>query len=235
MFNPEDTSIAPRLEIAEKACGHAFSDRRLLLRSLTHPSAVDDSIADSYERLEFLGDSIIGSIIAEEIFTRFPHLTEGGMTRIKVSVVTGSVLASVAQSVGLEDAIVLGQSERRSGGRGRVSALENVFEALTAALYLDAGIDKAREWVLGTLGPLISEDVAASPESPKSLLQEIVQSKGKAPTYRITGHEGPPHDRSFSAVVEIDGEVVGEGVGRSKREAEAAAAKMALSGTARGD
>jgi ribonuclease-3 len=138
------------------------------------------------------------------------------------------VLASVAQSTGLEDTIVLGESELRSGRRGRVSALEDTYEALTAALFLDAGMEAAREWVLSTLGPLISEDVAATPANPKSVLQERIQACGEAPVYRITGHEGPPHDRSFTAVVEVGGKVTGSGSGRSKREAEAAAAAAAL-------
>jgi ribonuclease-3 len=221
-------TLEDKLALAEKIVGHTFSDRTLLQRALTHPSAVDDSTADSFERLEFLGDSIIGAIIAEEVFSRFPGLSEGGMTRIRISLVAGPVLASVAQASGLEDAIVLGESELKSGMRGRVSALEDAYEALTAALYLDAGPDAARDWVLGTLGPLISEDVASTPENPKSVLQELVQASGSAPVYRIIGHEGPPHERTFTAVVEVAGEVVGTGVGRSKREAEAAAAAQAL-------
>jgi ribonuclease-3 len=208
--------------------GHTFRDRALLQQAITHPSAVNDSVHESFERLEFLGDSIIGSVVAEEVFRRFPDMHEGGMTRIRISLVAGPVLASAAHLAGLEDAIILGESEIRTGKRGRVSALEDTYEAVTAALYLDAGIDAARAWVLGTLGPLIREDVATTPANPKSVLQETVQSFGATPVYRITGHEGPPHDRSFAAVVEVSGEVVGQGSGRTKREAEAAAAAAAL-------
>jgi ribonuclease III len=221
-------SVEERLRIAEEAVGHVFSDRALLKQALTHPSATINPNAESFERLEFLGDSIISAIVAEEVFRRFPRMSEGGMTRIRISLVAGPVLSSVAQLAGLEDAIILGESEIRSGKRGRVSALEDTYEAITAALYLDAGIDAARRWVLETLGPLIREDVASVPANPKSVLQEHVQSFGIAPAYRITGHEGPPHERSFTAVVEVAGEVVGQGAGRTKREAEAAAAAAAL-------
>jgi ribonuclease-3 len=224
----QELTIHEKLLIAERAVGHTFRDRSLLRQAVTHPSAVNDSVHESFERLEFLGDSIIGAVVAEEVFRRFPHMHEGGMTRIRISLVAGPILASAAQSVGLEEAIVLGESEIKTGKRGRASALEDTYEAITAALYLDAGIDVAREWVLRTLGPLIREDVATTPANPKSALQEAVQSFGTSAIYKITGHEGPPHDRSFTAVVEVGGKVVGQGYGRTKREAEAEAAAAAI-------
>jgi len=218
-----------RLSRAEKVLGHAFADRELLRRALTHPSAVDITEADGfYERLEFLGDSVLGFIIAEETYRRFPKMREGGMTRIKVSLVAGSVLSGVARDLGLADAIIVGDSERGTGGRGLTSALENAYEALTAALYLEGGMDVAREWVLRTLGPLITEDVATTPENPKSELQEIVQANGQSPHYTTLAEDGPPHDRTFSVQVEVDGKVLGKGTGRTKREAEAVAAAAAI-------
>jgi ribonuclease-3 len=134
----------------------------------------------------------------------------------------------VAASLGLAEAIVVGQSERGTGGRGLKSALGNVFEALVAALYLDAGIETARTWVLATLGPLISEDVAGSLENPKSELQETLQSRGKSPTYRLVSQDGPPHARTFTVQVEVGGSVMGSGKGHTKKEAEAAAAAAAI-------
>ncbi len=217
------------VRIAEKAVGHRFADRALLTRALTHPSAVearDESVY--YERLEFLGDSVLGFLVAEEVFRRYPDMDEGGMTRLKVSVVNGAVLAAVSAELGLTDAIIVGESERGTGGRGLTRALENVYESLVAALYLDAGLDVTRAWVLKTLGPRIDERSAEVPESPKSRLQELTQADGIAPVYRLLGHEGPPHDRTFSVAVEIGGSVAGEGSGRSKKEAEAAAATAAL-------
>lgn len=225
----EQVPLEERLSIAEGIVGHRFADKTLLQRALTHPSAVEDRDPDLYyERLEFLGDSIIGFIIAEELFRRFPGMTEGGMTRIKVSLVSGVTLGQVASELGLQDALILGESVIATGGRGMKSALENAFEAVTAALYLETDLDTTRAWVLSTLGPLISEEVADSPENPKSMLQEVTQMSGDTPVYRITGYMGPPHDRTFTAVVEVGGKTVGEGSGRSKKEAEVAAASAAL-------
>jgi ribonuclease-3 len=181
-----------------------------------------------YERLEFLGDSVLGLLVSEEIYRRFPQMHEGGMTRIKVSVVSGTALARVAAELGLADAIIFGESERGTGGRGMSRALENVYEALTAALFLDGGIDVARTWVLSTLGPLITEEVAESPENPKSALQEMTQAGGEAPSYLLLGHDGPPHARVFTVAVEVAGKRLGTGSGHSKKEAEAAAAAAAL-------
>lgn len=214
---------------AERIIGHRFSDRTLILRALTHPSALEDSpLKRSYERLEFLGDSIVGFTVAEEIFDRFPDMLEGGMTRIKISLVSGATLSAVAAELGFEEAIVFGASYQGTGGRGIASALENVYESTVAALYLDAGLDVARDWVLATLGPRISADTADSPENPKSSLQEALQAQGILPTYRVVGHSGPPHDRVFTAEALAGDKVIGAGTGTSKKEAEAAAAAEAL-------
>ena len=224
---PRDDAF--RLELAENIIGRRFNDRELLRRALTHPSAVEGTDAESfYERLEFLGDSILGFIIAEETFRRFPSMREGGMTRIKVSLVAGSVLSNVARDLGLLDTLIVGRSERGTGGRGLNSALENTYEALTAAIYLDGGLDDARSWVLRTLGPLITEGVASTPENPKSQLQELVQASGETAVYHTVAAEGPPHARTFSVTVDVAGATLGEGSGRTKREAEAAAAFEAL-------
>ncbi|HET6352104.1 MAG TPA: ribonuclease III [Coriobacteriia bacterium] len=223
-----------RVRIVEAATGHTFGDRDLALRSVTHPSAVESNIAESFERLEFLGDSVLGLVIAEEVYRRFPHLDEGGMTRIRISLVAGSVLSVVAKDSGLEDALLFGESEMRSGMRGRTSALEDIYEAVTAALYLDGGVEVARAWVLRTLGPHIDVDAAASPANPKSVLQELVQAAAGSVHYRIASHEGPPHERTFTAEVLVNEELAGTGSGRSKREAEAAAAEAALAALEKG-
>ncbi len=218
-----------RLDRAEEITSHTFRDRELLRRALTHPSASEGRDPSCYyERLEFLGDSVVGFLIAEEVYRRFPELPEGGMTRVKVSVVAGSTLADVASRIGLEECIILGDSERGTRGRGLESALENAFEALTAALYLDGGIRVARRWVLRTLGPRISSEPASTHENPKSHLQELLQARGVAPEYRIVEVVGPPHDRVFTAVVGAGDTELGRGNGRSKKEAEAEAAAHAL-------
>jgi ribonuclease-3 len=230
---PDDSALLDR---AEEIVGHHFSDRSLLRCALTHPSVMSDNLAENdgvYERLEFLGDSILGFLIAAEAFTRFPEMREGGMTRIRVALIAGSVQSSVARELGLADVLILGKGEQHTGGRGMASALENAYEALTAAVYLDAGLDAARQWMLRTMGPLITEETAASPHNPKSELQELVQAQGKAPIYVGLGQSGPPHSRTFSVGVEVDGVRLGRGSGRTKREAEAAAAAAAIKRLAR--
>lgn len=217
------------LDKAEKIIGREFFNRGLLQVALTHPSyGKHTRSTNNYERLEFLGDSILGFIIAEETFGRFPDLEEGGLTRIKVSLVSGASLSKVCGDEGLGECIIFGDSEAGTKGRGLHSALENVYEALVAALYLDGGIDAAREWILRTLGPHISRDIATEPESPKSSLQEYLQARRKKPYYRITDIIGPPHDRVFQAEVYCDDETLGVGEGHSKKAAEAAAAAQAL-------
>jgi ribonuclease-3 len=219
------------LDRAQQIVGHSFADRSLLRRALTHPSVMSDAAAENdgvYERMEFLGDSILGFLIAEEAFQRFPDMREGGMTRIRVSLIAGSVQSAVARDLGLADVLILGKGEQHTGGRGMASALENAYEALTAAIYLDAGLDAARQWMLRTMGPLITEETAASPHNPKSALQELVQAEGEAPVYVQLGQSGPPHSRTFSVAVQVDGKQLGQGSGRTKREAEAAAAAVAL-------
>jgi ribonuclease-3 len=223
-----------RIALAESILGHTFHDKDLVQRALTHPSAVEGRNPEAYyERLEFLGDSIVGFLIAEELYARFPSMDEGGLTRIRVSVVSRTALGLVAAKLGLADAIVVGQSERGTGGRGLKSALGNVYEALVAALYLDAGMSEAGRWVLATLGPLISEDVAASLENPKSALQEMLQARGEAPVYQLVSQEGPPHARTFKLEVLVDGKVMGSGCGHTKKDAEAAAAAAAMERLAR--
>ncbi|NTU88300.1 MAG: ribonuclease III, partial [Actinobacteria bacterium] len=210
--------------------GYSFTDTSLAQAAIMHPSALDDGDFEySYERLEFLGDSLVGLYTAEEIYRRFPLLDEGKMTRIKVALVSGISLAAISTSLGISDVIVFGGSEKGTGKRGLQSALENVYESIVAALYLDGGDEVARTWVIGTLGPHISEDYALEAENPKSLLQEVLQANRITPSYEVVAVDGPPHDRTFTSNVVADGEVLGTGQGRSKKDAEANAANDALS------
>lgn len=220
-----DAAIA----LAEQLLGYTFKDRTYIRAAITHPSAVKHTATSyNYERLEFLGDSILGAVVAEELFTRYPDLEEGGLTRIKVSLVAGAMLSQVALAIGLDKVIIFGDSETGTDRRGLHSALENVYEAVVAALYIDGGIACARSWIAQTLFPYISKDIAAEPENPKSSLQELLQAHGKRPEYEITGTDGPPHQRTFHAQATLDGAVIGTGSGRSKKEAEANAAAAAL-------
>ncbi len=217
------------LDEAERVVGYRFADRGLLAEALTHPSYSTNEPTDPhYERLEFLGDAALGLIIVEEIHRRFPLLAEGGMTKLKIGVVSGPVLAEAAQNLGLGPVIRLGDSERSDGGRGRSSALENAFEAVVGAIYTDAGLDAAREFVLRVLGNLIDPAFLDDLEHPKSRLQELLQSRGEVPVYRIVAEVGPPHERMFRAEVLLGERVLGTGTGTSKRAAEMAAAEDAL-------
>ena len=186
------------------------------------------SVRYSYERLEFLGDSVLGAIVASKAFNQFHELDEGGLTRIKVALVSGASLADVAEGLGLADVIMFGSSEQGTGKRGLHSALENVYEAIVAALYLDAGIDEARRFVEDTLIDRMSLALANEPENPKSALQEKLQEDGITPTYRLVETQGPPHDRTFVAQVFAGDQGLAQGTGRTKKEAESQAAKSTL-------
>lgn len=218
-----------KLKRAQEILGYQFKDSAILLAAITHPSATEGRpVKFSYERLEFLGDSILGAVVANEAFHEFPELDEGGLTRIKVALVSGSSLADVADKLGFADVIVFGSSERGTGRRGLHSALENVYEAVVAALYLDAGIEGAQAFVRRTLIPKMSLDMAKEPENPKSALQEKLQEEGITPTYKLVETQGPPHDRTFISQVFAGVKALASGMGRTKKEAESQAARAAL-------
>ena len=218
-----------KLARAQDILEYRFENPTILLAAITHPSATEGKpVKFSYERLEFLGDSILGAIVANEAFHAYPELDEGGLTRIKVALVSGTSLASVAEKLGFADVIVFGSSERGTGRRGLHSALENVYEAVVAALYLDADIDGARAFVRRTLIPKMSLDMAKEPENPKSALQEKLQEEGITPTYKLVETQGPPHDRTFISQVFAGMKALASGMGRTKKEAESQAAKAAL-------
>ena len=218
-----------KLGRAEKIIQHDFNDKQLILSAITHPSATEGrAVKYSYERLEFLGDSVLGAIVASVAFHRYHDLDEGGLTRIKVALVSGTSLSDVASDLGFADVIVFGSSEAGTGRRGLHSALENVYEAVVAALYLDGGIDCAREFIDRTLIPKMSIDMAKEPENPKSALQERLQEDGITPTYKLIETQGPPHDRTFVAQVFAGSRGLASGTGRTKKEAESQAAKSTL-------
>ena len=218
-----------KLARAQEILDYRFDSEHLLLSAITHPSATEGkSVKYSYERLEFLGDSILGAIVAAIAFHRLHDLDEGGLTRIKVALVSGASLSDVAGRLGFADVIVFGSSETGTGKRGLHSALENVYEAVVAALYLDGGIGAAQEFVERTLIPRMSLDMAREPENPKSALQEKLQEDGITPTYKLVETQGPPHDRTFVAQVFAGTQGLARGTGRTKKEAESQAAKSTL-------
>jgi ribonuclease-3 len=213
---------------AERVLGHIFVDRRLLERSLTHASA---SALASNERLEFLGDRVLGLVIAEKLHAAFPYDQEGALALKFNALVRKEACAIAAEAAGLSPFIILAGSEAESGGRKKAAILAGTCEAVIAALYLDGGYDVARAFIGHWWADLISS-LGTDMRDAKTSLQEWAQSrKGSErspPTYRLVGREGPDHAPRF--VVEVDvpgaGSVLGEG--GSKREAEQAAAKALL-------
>lgn len=218
-----------RLEDAERLLGHVFADRALLRTALTHPSyAAEHADADTYDRLEFLGDAVLGFVVSDHVYRAFPSESEGKLTRRKHFVVAGDALAEAAEVLGLPDYVLLGSGANAAGERQRASILENTVEALIGALYLDGGLDVARVFVLRVLGERL--DAERVPEvDPKSALQQWTQwHSGSLPEYRITDVAGPVHARTFTAEVLVDGTALGTGSGPSKQAAEKAAAGNAL-------
>jgi ribonuclease-3 len=181
------------------------------------------------ERLEFLGDAILGSVVTDLVFTRYPELAEGELARLRAAVVNTHALAEQARAVRLGEHIRLGRGEEGSGGREKDSLLANTFEAVVGAVYLDRGIEAVTNALVPLFERKISDEVEAGQRyDAKTALQEVsVRDTGELPTYRISS-SGPDHDKRFSAHVFVDGDLCGVGSGRSKKEAEQNAAREAL-------
>jgi ribonuclease III len=213
----------------EDALGWTFRDLALLERALAHRSycAEHPGVA-SNERLEFLGDAVLGVIVTDYVFREFELFTEGDLAKLRAAVVNSEVLAEVASEIGLGEAVRLGRGEDASGGRAKPSILGDAMEAVIAAVYLDGGWAAARALVLRLLEPRIV-DGATGPGAfdYKGRLQELTaQRLDQHPRYRVRS-EGPDHERRFFATVLVHGEALGEGEGRSKKQAEMAAARAA--------
>lgn len=216
----------------EKEIGYRFLDRSLLETALTHSSYANERHGEqvqSYERLEFLGDSILGLVAAEYLFAHEPPLPEGQMTRLRAELVCEASLHRTALALSLGDAMRLGKGEEHTGGRTRPSILADMVEAVIAAIYLDAGMDEARRFVLDKIlcGAEISDTHRGADY--KTRLQELVQRRSdRHIAYVLTDESGPDHDKRFTFEARINGEAVGSGVGRTKKEAEQMAARKAL-------
>jgi ribonuclease-3 len=228
--DPQDDA---RLQLA---LGWNFTDLELLERALTHRSYCSEhGLEESNERLEFLGDAVLGFVVTTYAYDRFPHLPEGELAKLRAAVVSAETLAVVAQELDVGACLRLGKGEDVSGGRGKPSILADAMEALIAAVYLDGGIDPARGFILSLFAPLVASAgeraaEASFTEDWKSALQEWSQAQGRGlPHYRLAAAEGPDHRRRFDIEVLLEGEIVARAEGRSKKEAEQQAAKAALS------
>ncbi len=213
----------------ENNIGYRFRDDTLLAEALTHSSYANEHglgrIACN-ERLEFLGDTVLSTITAEYLFAITPELPEGELTKRRAALVCEGALARFATELGLGDFLMLGRGEEKGGGRQRPSILADCFEAVVAAVYLDGGMPKARELVLRFI---VSDDVAGDARDYKTELQEIVQQNPEERLrYVLTDESGPDHDKLFTFEVHLNSNVIGRGSGRSKKQAEQAAAREAL-------
>ncbi len=215
--------------------GRSFTRPELLLQALTHPSAAPRGrLSERYERLEFLGDRVLGLVIADMLFRAFPQESEGELARRLAVLVQRDSLARVAASVGLGPHLRLSRGEEESGGRVNPGLLADACEAVIAALYLDGGLAAAAGFVARYWQPLIEEDTRP-PQDAKTALQEWAQGAGLAlPVYRTVRAEGPAHDPVFAVEVRVDGYEAVQATGRSKRVAERAAAAALLASIRRG-
>lgn len=221
---------APRSDPAalERALGHTFGDRDLLTLALTHRSA---SGSRNNERLEFLGDSVLGHVIAAELFLRFPAATEGQLTRARARLVNGEALARIGEHFALGDFVRLGPGEMKSGGFRRGSILADCVEALIGAVYLDAGLETARARVLAWYAPLLeSLRIEQVSKDPKTRLQEFLQGRGlPLPRYEVLETTGKSHEQRFRVACTCEGiEAPVEAWGDSRRVAEQIAAEAIL-------
>ena len=209
-----------------------FNHPELLKEALTHRSYLNEhpaSLLSSNERLEFLGDAILEFLISEMLFNRFPHSSEGILTASRSQMVQTKSLAQAALKFDLGSFLLLSKGEEEGGGRQNLSLLENAFEALIGAIFLDQGLEKTKEFVFNYFDPIIKSLKPSDLKDAKSLLQEITQEKEKiTPVYKILSQEGPDHAKIFSVAVYLNNKKLGEGRGPSKRKAEEEAAKETL-------
>jgi len=221
-------------DVLEARVGYRFRDRGLLEHALTHKSKANDDpsggVADN-ESLEFLGDAVLGLVVSDALFRAFPTYSEGQKSKIKANLVSTASLAEMAALMGLGDHMILGRGEEKTGGRHKQALLADTCEALIAAIYLDGGLEPARQFLMREFGRHIEE--ARQPEyfgrDHKSRLQERLQGLGRPlPSYRITSEVGPDHSKLFYVEVVVGDAVLAQGAGRTKKDAEQEGARLAL-------
>jgi ribonuclease-3 len=221
-MTPRRSDLDPLFEIL----GHRFADPKLLAEALTHPSAQArrENQRQSYERLEFLGDRVLGLVVAELLWRRFPDEAEGELTRRHTGLVRRESLVEVARTLGLGAFIILSPGEAQAGSRDNSSVLADACEAVIAALYLDGGLEAAARFVLRCWEPLLRGSLKP-PRDPKTALQEWAQGRGRGlPTYETLSVAGPAHKRVFTVSARVEGVEAATASGSSKRAAETAAA-----------
>jgi ribonuclease III len=217
----------------QQQLGFTFHNPDLLKHALTHSSYLNENkelAPVSNERLEFLGDALLGLIIAEKLYNDFPQYTEGEMTQIRAALVKGDTLCKIAKAIKLGDYLIFGKGEETTGGREKSANLESALEAVIAAVYLDRGLSLTRELVLRLFAEEFDKAIKrTSVIDYKSKLQEVMQGEcRRVPVYILVDAAGSEHERQFTIDVKLDDKVLGRGTGRSKKAAEAEAARIAL-------
>ncbi|OGU15541.1 MAG: ribonuclease III [Geobacteraceae bacterium GWC2_53_11] len=224
--------MATNIQQLEHLLAYQFRDWNLLAQALTHPSFVNESCGDTgdYQRLEFLGDAVLGLLLAEMLYECYPDWAEGALSQLRARLAGQDVLADRARWLGIAPFIQLGRGEEHTSGREKDSILADILEAVIAALYRDGGLQVARTFVIRLFEGLVAapETLAFGRDS-KSELQEYLSSNGYSPPeYQLIEESGPPHDRQFSFQIIANGTVIGTGQGKSKKIAQQAAAARAL-------
>ena len=215
----------------EAAIGYHFQNITLLQNALTHSSYANERWHNSLmsnERLEFLGDSILGMQVAEFLFRSFPDRPEGELTRMRADMVCEKTLAAIAEQIGLGQHLLLGHGEDRLGGRKRNSILADAVESVIAACYLDGGMDAAKAFIQRFVLCHVPVAQMQNVDYKTTLQEKVQQKKNQTLQYRLVGESGPDHDKQFQVEVSLNGQVVGQGIGSSKKRAEQAAAKAAM-------
>jgi ribonuclease III len=232
--NGQVVRLRDEFESLQQAIGYRFRDLGLLEHAMTHTSRANEDVSGGVrdnESMEFLGDALLGFVIADVLFRDFPEFDEGQKSKTKAALVSTATLARQAERLVLGEHMLLGRGEEKTGGRRKQALLADSYEALIAAVYLDGGVEPARAFILREFGPLIAEirRTGVAEQDYKSALQELLQSRDRGlPEYRVIGSMGPDHRKLFQVEVIVNGDRIAEATGQSKKEAEQEAARTAL-------
>ena len=232
--NGQVVRLRDEFEALQRAIGYRFRDRGLLEHAMTHTSRANEDVSGGVadnESMEFLGDALLGFVVADILFREWPEFDEGQKSKAKAAVVSTTTLAKQAERLQLGDHLLLGRGEEKTGGRRKQALLADTYEALLAAVYLDGGIEHARALIVREFTPLLAEvrRDGVSAQDHKSALQELLQSRDlPLPEYRLIGTAGPDHRKLFEIEVGVRGEPLATATGGSKKEAEQEAARAAL-------
>lgn len=222
--------IKESIRAFEEKIGYEFKDKTYIQTALTHSSFANEHKEFNYnERLEFLGDSVLGLVVSDYLFRARNDLPEGKLTRLRANVVCEESLSAVARKINLGDHLFLGKGEKASGGSDRDSILADATEAVIAAIYLDGGFDQAKNFILSNLRDTIAKNIDGNIfRDYKTILQEIIQGNNGKISYKLVGESGPDHNKEFEMQVKCGQETIGIGKGKNKKEAEKEAARDAL-------